>query len=73
MGSHLAEPCADNDVRSQNLAGNDTGSDAHRGSDFHWLQLGVDQARRGWLQKDDVLNTLPLPALRRRLAASMGR
>ncbi|OZB60671.1 MAG: hypothetical protein B7X39_09345 [Lysobacterales bacterium 14-68-21] len=49
------------------------GSDAHRGSDFHWLQLGVDQARRGWLQKDDVLNTLPLPALRRRLAASMGR
>lgn len=49
------------------------GSDAHRGSDFHWLQLGVDQARRGWLQKNDVLNTLPLPALRRRLAASMGR
>lgn len=49
------------------------GSDAHRGSDFHWLQLGVDQARRGWLQKDDVLNTLPLTVLRRRLAASMGR
>lgn len=49
------------------------GSDAHRGSDFHWLQLGVDQARRGWLEKDDVLNTLPLPALRRRLAATMGR
>lgn len=49
------------------------GSDAHRGSDFHWLQLGVDQARRGWLQKDDLLNTLPLAALRRRLAASMGR
>jgi len=48
-------------------------SDAHRVGDFRWLRLGVDQARRGWLQKNDVLNTLPLPALRKRLAATMGR
>jgi DNA polymerase (family 10) len=48
-------------------------SDAHRVGDFRWLQLGVDQARRGWLQKNDVLNTLPLAALRKRLAATMGR
>jgi len=49
------------------------GSDAHRSGDFHWLQLGVDQARRGWLEKGDVLNTLPLGKLRKRLAVTMGR
>lgn len=48
------------------------GSDARRADDFRWLPLGVDQARRGWLEKDDVLNTLPLARLRRRLAATMG-
>lgn len=47
-------------------------SDAHRGSDFHDLQFGIDQARRGWLEAGDVLNTLPLHQLRRRLAATMG-
>jgi DNA polymerase (family 10) len=46
-------------------------SDAHRGADFRWLQFGIDQARRGWLEPGDVLNTLPLPQLRTRLAATM--
>lgn len=49
------------------------GSDARRADDFRWLQAGVDQARRGWLEKGDVLNTQPLARLRRRLAATMGR
>ena len=47
-------------------------SDAHHGSDLRWLALGVDQARRGWLEAGDVLNTLPLEQLRTRLAKTMG-
>jgi len=46
-------------------------SDAHQGTDLRWLALGVDQARRGWLEAGDVLNTLPLQRLRKRLAATM--
>ncbi len=38
-------------------------SDAHRIQDFENLKYGVGQARRGWLEKDDVLNTLPLKKL----------
>lgn len=48
-------------------------SDAHRGADFRWLQFGIDQARRGWLEPRDVLNTLPLAELKTRLGATMGR
>ncbi len=44
-------------------------SDAHRLQDFDNLKYGVGQARRGWLEKNDVLNTRPLklltPLLRR--------
>ncbi len=39
-------------------------SDAHRTTGFDNLRLGVSQARRGWLEKDDVLNTRPLRELR---------
>jgi len=35
-------------------------SDAHSSFDFANLQFGVGQARRGWLEKQDVLNTRPL-------------
>ncbi|WP_434033782.1 hypothetical protein [Cupriavidus sp. a3] len=38
-------------------------SDAHRVRDFQNLSLGLAQARRGWLQADDVLNARPLPEL----------
>jgi DNA polymerase (family X) len=37
------------------------------------LLWGVGQARRGWLEARDVLNTRPLPELRRLLAATLGR
>jgi len=46
-------------------------SDAHRPEDFAWLEYGVTQARRGWLGPGDVLNTLPLPKLRRLLRRTM--
>ena len=32
-------------------------SDAHSKSAFGWLELGIAQARRGWAEKKDVLNT----------------
>jgi DNA polymerase (family 10) len=43
-------------------------SDAHSVLDFANLRFGVGQARRGWLEAGDVLNTKPLPALRAWLA-----
>ena len=43
-------------------------SDAHAREDFAHLRLGIGQARRGWLAAADVLNTRPLPELRRLLA-----
>ncbi|MGW8310575.1 MAG: DNA polymerase/3'-5' exonuclease PolX [Thiogranum sp.] len=45
-------------------------SDAHSTADFDNLRFGVGQARRGWLEKNDVLNTRPLTALRKLLAAT---
>lgn len=39
-------------------------SDAHSVTDFDNLRFGVGYARRGWLGKDDVLNTRPLHRLR---------
>jgi DNA polymerase (family 10) len=46
-------------------------SDAHSTFDFANLKYGVGQARRGWLEKDDILNTRPLAALRRLLKRTM--
>ncbi|MGD9132476.1 MAG: DNA polymerase/3'-5' exonuclease PolX, partial [Desulfobacterales bacterium] len=47
-------------------------SDAHSINDFNNLAFGVGQARRGWLEKDDVLNTRPLAQLRKLLKKTMG-
>jgi DNA polymerase (family 10) len=35
-------------------------TDAHSTRDLDLIRYGVDQARRGWLERDDVLNTLSL-------------
>jgi DNA polymerase (family 10) len=42
-------------------------SDAHSIADFDNLRFGIGQARRGWLEKRDVLNTRPLSQLRKLL------
>jgi DNA polymerase (family 10) len=47
-------------------------SDAHGVADFDYLALGVAQARRGWLEKGDVLNTRSLAQLRKLLKRTMG-
>ena len=46
-------------------------SDAHQEDDFHNLSYGISQARRGWLEKADVLNTRPLKALKQLLRRTM--
>ncbi|MEJ2164147.1 MAG: PHP domain-containing protein [Desulfobacterales bacterium] len=47
-------------------------SDAHSVDSFEHLNYGVGQARRGWLEKEDVLNTRPLGELRKLLKRTMG-
>ena len=46
-------------------------SDAHSIQDFDNLYYGVGQARRGWLEKKDVLNTRSLKELRSLLKRTM--
>ena len=46
-------------------------SDAHSVNDFNNLQYGIGQARRGWLEKEDVLNTRSLKQLRKLLKKTM--
>ena len=46
-------------------------SDAHDENGYAALRFGVGQARRGWLECKDVINTLPLKRLRTRLKATM--
>src|SRR6266699_737866 len=41
--------------------------DAHRREHAGYLRLGAGIARKGWLEKADVINTLPLKALMRAL------
>ena len=48
-------------------------SDAHNATHLANLRYGVWVARRGWLEAKDVLNTLPLPELRRRLLRRRAR
>lgn len=46
-------------------------SDAHDVNGFENLKFGIEQARRGWLEKEDVLNTRPLKTLRKLLKQAM--
>jgi DNA polymerase (family X) len=46
--------------------------DAHRFEHAGYLRLGADVARKGWLTKADVINTLPLPKLLKELKKKRG-
>lgn len=48
-------------------------SDAHSTGDFDHLRFGVGQARRGWLEPKDVLNTRSLAELRPLLRRTMSQ
>jgi DNA polymerase (family 10) len=47
-------------------------SDAHSTFDFGHLAFGIGQARRGWLEAENVLNTRTLAQLRPLLKQTMG-
>jgi DNA polymerase (family X) len=47
-------------------------SDAHSADQFSFLEGAVRQARRGWAQKQHVLNARPLAELRRQLRGASG-
>lgn len=47
-------------------------ADAHNTHQLNHLRLGIAQARRGWLEPDDVINTRPLGKLRALLRQTMG-
>ena len=42
-------------------------TDAHSTAALGYMRFGVDQARRGWLEAGDVINTRPLTELRKLL------
>jgi len=42
-------------------------TDAHSINGLEFMNFGVDVARRGWLEEKDVINTLPLDKLLKRL------
>jgi DNA polymerase (family 10) len=42
-------------------------TDAHSVHAFKYIRFGIDQARRGWLTADDVINSRPLAELRKLL------
>lgn len=42
-------------------------TDSHNPLSLDFMRFGVGQARRGWLEKDDVLNTRPWEAVRKLL------
>jgi DNA polymerase (family 10) len=46
-------------------------SDAHSTFEFENLGFGIGQARRGWLEGQNVLNTRPLGELRTLISRTM--
>ena len=42
-------------------------SDAHSSGQLPLMRYGIGQARRGWLEKKDVVNAMPFPELKRAL------
>jgi len=47
--------------------------DAHRAENLHMLWFGIAMARKGWLTRDDVINTLPLGKIEKQLAAKRAK
>ena len=41
------------------------GTDAHNLSNLHYINLGTAVARRGWAEKDDIINTCPVKKLQK--------
>ncbi len=48
-------------------------TDSHTTSNLPYMKYGVKMARRGWLEKKDVINTLPAGKLMGALRAKAGK
>jgi DNA polymerase (family 10) len=48
-------------------------TDAHSMDSLAYMRFGIDQARRGWLTRDDVINARSLAALRKLLKRQAAR
>ncbi|QQG46051.1 MAG: DNA polymerase/3'-5' exonuclease PolX [Candidatus Niyogibacteria bacterium] len=48
-------------------------TDAHSAAELSYLEYGVAQARRGWAEKSDIINTLPLIKLLELLKKPKGK
>lgn len=48
-------------------------TDAHSSESFHFIPFGVNVARRGWLTKNDILNTRTITQLRKELKSRRGK
>jgi DNA polymerase (family 10) len=42
-------------------------TDAHSVTELNWMRFGIQQARRGWIEKKEVLNAFPLDQLLKHL------
>jgi DNA polymerase (family 10) len=47
--------------------------DAHRAQDLGYVRAGINSARKGWLTRENVVNTRPLKAIEGWLARKRGR
>jgi len=47
-------------------------TDSHNTTNLNFIRYGVAMARRGWLEKKDVINTLPVEELLRALRGKPG-
>jgi len=43
------------------------GTDSHSPSHMDFMEMGVSVARRGWLKKEDIINTLSIKDLMKAL------
>ena len=43
------------------------GTDSHNTKTFPYIKFGIATARRGWIEKKEVLNTLPLKDIKKKL------
>jgi DNA polymerase (family 10) len=48
-------------------------TDAHSVLQFDQMKFGIVTARRGWVRAEDVINTMPLPSLRKWIARKRKR
>jgi DNA polymerase (family 10) len=47
------------------------GTDAHNVNHLPYMQFGIATARRGWLEKDDILNTISIKSLEKKFGRDL--